>query len=79
MTHPYIPGRENVQKSFKKTLKEEKEGKNEKETNRTDEDPMLIDDEEPDEDRIIKKRKDFPTTLYTPTKENWTKLLLQIF
>ena len=45
-----------LQKDLKK---KRKKGKNERETKRTDEDPMLIDDEEPDEDRIIKKRKGF--------------------
>ena len=48
-------GLQNNQKQKKKTKKEKKERK----TTRTDEDPMLIDDEEPDEDRIIKKRKGF--------------------
>ena len=45
-----------LQKDLKK---KRKKGKNEKETTRTVENPMLIDDEEPDEDRIIKKRKGF--------------------
>ena len=65
MTHPYIPGREKVhplQKSFKKTSNRKRRERRERmkaETTRTDENPMLIDDEEPDEDRIIKKRKGF--------------------
>ena len=48
-------GHQASQKKKKKTKKEKKEGK----ITRTDENPMLIDDEEPDEDRIIKKKKGF--------------------
>ena len=48
-------GLQNNQKQKKKTKKAKKERK----TTRTDEDPVLIDDAEPDEDRIIKKRKGF--------------------
>ena len=49
----FAKGLQKNQKQKKKTKKEKKERK----TTRTDENPMLIDDEEPDEDRIIKKRK----------------------
>ena len=64
-------GLQNNQKQKKKTKKEKKERK----TTRTDENPMLIDDEEPDEDRIIKKRKGFSYyPLYT-YKRNLDKTL----
>ena len=48
-------GHQASQKKKKKTKKEKKESK----ITGTDENPMLIDDEEPDEDRIIKKKKGF--------------------
>ena len=64
-------GLQKNQKQKKKTKKEKKERK----TTRTDENPMLIDDEEPDEDRIIKKRKGFSYyPLYT-YKRNLDKTL----
>ena len=64
-------GHQASQKKKKKTKKEKKEGK----ITRTDENPMLIDDEEPDEDRIIKKKKGFSYyPLYT-YKRNLDKTL----
>ena len=64
-------GHQTSQKKKKKTKKEKKERK----TTRTGENPMILDDEEPDEDRIIKKRKGFSYyPLYT-YKRNLDKTL----